>query len=253
MFVDEDALGRLPRFRFGGNRGSLNKIRVRDKKGNELRLRELSDRFRKHPVYYPRQDENENDRDDAIPLRHIPLRSASFSQIDYLIDDSRKQQQHPEEHQNGDRDESRTTTKVSRSLSCNAKSDMVSISESINTSVNNLCELIYENCKRDKENGDAPGGCIKWENSLLSECLVRNSGMFNDCANSQSKKRDKSRRRKGMYISQWPNTYQTSDEDLQQLNEDCGSNKDVLIYITCPKSILRLQITICGTVSHRNR
>ncbi|XP_017768074.1 PREDICTED: rho guanine nucleotide exchange factor 17 isoform X2 [Nicrophorus vespilloides] len=256
-------LDRLPRFRFGGNRGTTTKTRERDKRDNELRLKELTDRLKRdRPVPPPRTrfmpprnphspeittaaaastntatttttpsstsatsvaiDQEENGK------RNVPHRSASFSQVDYSTHDKkyvRRRVQGPSENVLSDDSISgaaltlprtkTSTASANRSLSCNDQSDGESmIKPTINiTDVNSICEMIYQGCKEQN--------CPQ-STDPAPECVVRNSGVSleKDSTNAQEKKRDKSRRRKGMYLSQWPNAYQATGEVISQFIED---------------------------------
>lgn len=239
-------LDRLPRFRFGGNRTSnTGKERDIEKKAAELRLRELTERLKKGPVPPPRTRHvpnrnnnqcspaaNSNVCDGGNSSRSVPLRSASFSQVDYSADDKkyvRRRCPLRETHLQSENSHARTILTLPRSKNssnrptslhtANHRTQNTAVSPESHKAfhskdVNDLCEMIYQGCKVEKDN--------QQEDIKVDDYVARNSVV--DCANapeqSQEKRRDKSRRRKGMYISQWPNTYQTSEEIVSQFPEE---------------------------------
>lgn len=238
--VEGTTLDRLPRFRFGGNRGN-SKGRERDKR-NEQRAREIPDRFKKQPVPPPRikhvssrvpQTPDPVVSDDAAAQRTLPLRSASFSQVDYSADDGkyvrRRQtpvcdgvQVTPEEHF------CRGSLTLPRSKA-NAKGETIDTAP-INqqeSSVNDLYDIIYRDCK----DTEVKQSLVQITNELSELQNVdeepitkpRTSTTSADDASSlkaQEKRRDKSKRRKGIYISQWPNPYQPAENLIPQFGED---------------------------------
>lgn len=233
-----DTLDRLPRFRFGGNRG-ISKVRERDKRNNEQRLREQ----KKQPVLPPRvkhvsplRPETGNDVSQHSQ-RVLPLRSASFSQVDYSPDDNKYIRRRQPVASDADasfargaltlprlktismRGESTSTSKLQQSEAVAAVAEEPPSSSCSNTdvsSVNSLYDIIYRECKDDK----GPS-LVQMTNELTElqtvdeESKVRSSETVTDGVSSlkanQEKKRDKSRRRKGIYISQWPNVYQSKE------------------------------------------
>lgn len=241
--VEGATLDRLPRFRFGGNRGN-SKGRERDKR-NEQRTREIPDRFKKQPVPPPRikhvssrvpQTPDPTVNDDATQ-RTLPLRSASFSQVDYSTDDGKyvRRRQTPlcdgvqvtseDPFCRGSLTLPRSKANV-RSDSPNQTTNTVTINEK-ESSVNDLYDIIYRDCK----DNEVKQSLVQITNELselqnVNEEPVtkpRNSSTSTDDASSlkaQEKKRDKSKRRKGIYISQWPNPYQPTESLIPQFGED---------------------------------
>lgn len=85
-------LDRLPRFRFGGNRTN-HKVRDSEKGVNEQLLKDVNDRFKRSPAVPPRTKRNAHSLKPipkpSEPTSHhrpIPFRSASFSQVEYIPD-----------------------------------------------------------------------------------------------------------------------------------------------------------------------
>lgn len=261
-----DTLDRLPRFRFGGNRGN-SKVRDRDKRNNEQRTREQKKqpvpppRVNKHvpplphqgsPLATPETGENVSSSASASQ-RTLPLRSASFSQVDYSPDDNKYVRRRQPVPSDGDdnfargaltlprlktfslRGENNDTSKKEPEVDA-VTEEPPSLSASGSTtdisSVNSLYDIIYRECKDDKVKQSIAQ--ITNELSELQnvneEPKVRNNndasvGNVSSLVANQEKKRDKSRRRKGIYISQWPNTYQSNENiDIRQFQVDCSDS-----------------------------
>lgn len=243
--VEGATLDRLPRFRFGGNRGN-SKGRERDKRNNESRTREIPERFKKQPVPPPRIKHLSSrvpqtpdpvvNHDDDVAHRTLPMRSVSFSQVDYSANDGKYVRRRQVPFSDGIQV---TSSTLPRSKT-NIKSDDSSVNEAtINTtvdneeeetksSINDLYNIIYRDCNDD----DVKQSLVQITNELSelknvdTEPVPRNSctSTSTDDASSlikaQEKKRDKSKRRKGIYISQWPNPYQQAGSLIPHFGED---------------------------------
>lgn len=245
-----DNLDRLPRFRFGGNRAS-SKSREREKRHKDQRIREWPELLKKQPVPPPRV-KHVSQRVSQLPVptivsttetvddesrRTLPLRSASFSQVDYLVDDNkyiRRQPLTPDginvtskdsfaravltlpriKHPSPKSDSNRQPCPSSPSASCSDRNVNVS-------NINNVYDIIYRGCKSEKPQDNI----TQMTNELCelqkveeeSTVPIRNNGPPEDNQSSlraQEKKRDKFRRRKGIYISQWPNVYQETEGNI---------------------------------------
>lgn len=261
-----NTLDRLPRFRFGGNRGtSTSKVRERDKREQEQRLRDFTDRLKRGPVPPPRTrhvssrvpqtpqtpqspQPAPSSIDDDVGTRPMPLRSASFSQVDYsAVDKKYVRRRHPatQEGTHVLSDDSISSAALTlprcknpavRSNSPNEKQQLPTTTRTEPPTIdaengNNICEMILQG--RTDDNVKQPPSPVPNEltdslcasDGTVSDCVVRNSsvnssGTDADTTNAQEKKRDKSRRRKGMYISQWPNNYQATEDSIPQFVDD---------------------------------
>lgn len=244
--IEGATLDRLPRFRFGGNRGN-SKSRERDKR-NEQRAREIPESFKKQPVPPPRikhlsprvpQTPDPVASEDAAH-RTLPLRSASFSQVDYSANDGKYVRRRPaplcDSVQVTTEDpfcrgsvtlpRSKANTKTDNS---NQVQNVVATDQGeTKTSVDDLYNIIYRNCKDD----EIKQSLVQITNELselknvdeeVPVTITRNSTNTDHTLSSlkaQEKKRDKSKRRKGIYISQWPNPYQQAGSLIPHFCED---------------------------------
>ncbi|CAH1964987.1 unnamed protein product [Acanthoscelides obtectus] len=184
---DLATLDRLPRFRFGGNRASA----------ADKRYRDLSDRLKRTPVPPPRNRHPSRSTPQTSPTppeepadcseRVTPLRSSSFSQVDYCTDNN----------------------KYVKRLSPDPTKETSTLPRSKHTSRPNTPtpEPLFVVKVTDSDGNP----------SNLPESYKKHA--------SNDKKRDKSRRRKGIYISQWPNNYQASEDVIPQFvgDEDFSS------------------------------
>ncbi|XP_065165662.1 rho guanine nucleotide exchange factor 17 isoform X2 [Atheta coriaria] len=198
----EPELDRLPRFRFGGNRDH----RRSDK---ELFLRELMDRRRKTPVvasgpptppippprnrHTPRSPEP-TPSVEGHPLRTMPLRSASFSEVDYSTADNKYVMTKPRLDEEAPPTEptpmaSNLLATLPRVKKC-TKNDYEPV---LKPSVT----IVEQECKRNSDSSS----------SQTDQTL-------------QEKKRDKSRRRKGIYLDQWPNEVLPISDLLPNFTKD---------------------------------
>lgn len=246
---NSNTLDRLPRFRFGGNRGTgTNKVRERDKREQEQRLRDLTERLKRGPVPPPRtrhaasknpQTPQTAPAEVDVIARTAPLRSASFSQVDYSTDDNkyvRRRHPAPQEDKNINSTDvdSGVALTLPRCKNPNARSNSPnerhqSVNENNTTSgtvvdgedtINKSDMVLQDEIKQSSKTN------LPERTDLTNICdgpVVRNNCANTsdaDATNAQEKKRDKSRRRKGMYISQWPNNYQPTEDSLQQFDDD---------------------------------
>ncbi|XP_060537321.1 rho guanine nucleotide exchange factor 17-like isoform X2 [Cylas formicarius] len=202
---DHIILDRLPRFRFGGNRA--------EKRGND-KFRELSERLKRGtvPVPPPRTRHSKTtppispsaSQDESTPVkcdvRVVPLRSASFSQVDYCPDDNKYIRRKSDENEQA----SPTTNtlprpkNVGRSAAVPSKQDAFT-STRPESNVDDVRET----------NADIPEVQITPESPEKTTVRTQNN---TNC--SQDRRRDKSRRRKGIYLSQWPAEYHSGDDDV---------------------------------------
>ncbi|KAK4872091.1 hypothetical protein RN001_016215 [Aquatica leii] len=245
-----NTLDRLPRFRFGGNRNnSAGKDRDRDKRTSELRLRELTDRLKRRPVPPPRSRHvshrivnppppTPSDDTEDNCARSVPLRSASFSQVDYSSDSKKYVRRRcPTEDSNLLCDDPRERGSITLPRSKNSTNRTVAFknenrqapsTDEHSEDVTQLCEMIYQGCREDTIIDALSNSAVEAvvqdsddNKQTNNDIIVRNSEVDNNRTHtSQEKKRDKSRRRKGIYISQWPNSYQDTDDIIPQLVQD---------------------------------
>ncbi|XP_056646347.1 rho guanine nucleotide exchange factor 17 [Diorhabda sublineata] len=218
---DDNTLDRLPRFRFGGNRTS-----AADKRNNDHRYKELSDRLKRGttPVPPPRTRHSSKitpPLSNAPPAvfhdnleRHIPLRSASFSQVDYCPDDNKYiRRRQSTTHQETEIPLKEVST-LPRPKSVSRPTTPTSVIKQ---------ELPVFNI--DCTSQDIETLNVLTETPRVPEVEVTPGSPDKPTTRSQEnniqdKKRDKSRRRKGIYISQWPNTYQTTEDVIPQFVQD---------------------------------
>ncbi|KAF5283417.1 hypothetical protein FQA39_LY04793 [Lamprigera yunnana] len=247
-----NTLDRLPRFRFGGNRNnSASKKRDRDKRTSELRLRELTDRLKRRPVPPPRSRHvslrianppppTPSDDTEDNCARSVPIRSASFSQVDYSTDGKKYVRRRCPVEESSllcENSRGRGSITLPRSKNSSARTVVFTNEKQIapfdehSEDVTQLCEMIYQGCREDKILDALNAGTIDGAVSepddkqiVINDIIVRNSEVDNNrtstLQNSEEKKRDKSRRRKGIYISQWPNSYQDTEDIIPQLVGD---------------------------------
>ncbi|CAG9816491.1 unnamed protein product [Phaedon cochleariae] len=158
---DPVTLDRLPRFRFGGNRAPT-----------DQKFKEFAERLRKPaaPVPPPRTKKN---TPPQSPTPLVPLRSASFSQVDFSVDDNKYVRRKPDSPQ------PKEVSTLPRPKNNSRPRLDLDISEE--TEPTNIPEVEITPVSPDKLS------------PRIQETLP-------------GKKREKSRRRKGIYISQWPNT-----------------------------------------------
>lgn len=249
--VEGATLDRLPRFRFGGNRGN-SKTRERDKRNEQRPSRDITDRFKKQPVppprikhVSPRVPQTPDPITNDVTHRTLPLRSASFSQVDYSADDGkyvRRQIPLCDSVQVTSEDTFyRGSLTLPRSKATKNDSPNNSINEQgPDTIVKDLYNIIYHDCNDD----DVKQSLVQITNELSELKNVdkgplppppppppsppaitkpRNSSTSTNDVTSlkaQEKKRDKSKRRKGIYLSQWPNPYQQVGSLIPQFGED---------------------------------
>lgn len=221
--VEGATLDRLPRFRFGGNRGN-SKGRERDKR-NDQRPREIPERFKKQPIPPPRikhVSARVPQTPDPVPSddpthRTLPLRSASFSQVDYSTDDGKYVRRRvcevtPEDNL------TRGSLTLPRSKATNTRNETTTNEQQ--TSVNDLYNIIYRDCKNDDVLVQITNELSELKN--VEEVTKPRNTTTDDGSSlkAQEKKRDKSKRRKGIYISQWPNPYQQVGSLIPQFGED---------------------------------
>lgn len=231
--VEGTTLDRLPRFRFGGNRGN-SKGRERDKR-NEQRTREIPERFKKQPIPPPRikhvSSRVPQTPDPVVDTAHrtLPLRSASFSQVDYSTDDGKYIRRRPVPSSDSVQVTSedqfcRGSLTLPRSKT---RTDSPNTNEELeSSSVNDLYNIIYRDCKDENvkqslvqiTNELSELKNVDEEPSIITK--ARNSCDDASSLKAQEKRRDKSKRRKGIYISQWPNPYQQAGSLIPQFGED---------------------------------
>ncbi|XP_018320599.1 rho guanine nucleotide exchange factor 17 [Agrilus planipennis] len=225
-----DTLDRLPRFRFGGNR-SVSNSKEREKRSSE-RLKELTDRLKncrgpvpqRHassPPVQPNQPTNQDNEkssvDDREKFRTTPLRSASFSQVDYSSDDKKYvRRRQPSEALHLLSEDSLSQAALTLPRLRNPKKDETkcqALPPSEDVEVTDLCKRIYKQCHEDKIIESLEEVSKELDNDL-NDCFVRNSDSAirkSNQKNIEEEKWNKSKRRKGMYISQWPNNYEANE------------------------------------------
>lgn len=168
-------LDRLPRFRFGGNRA--------EKRGSD-KFRELTERLKRGatPVPPPRRHTRATPpfaASESVATRVAPVRSASFSQVDYCPDNNKY------------------IRKTQDSLNFHGTNTLPR-PKNLNTNAN---EFVVENCQHSKE---VPKLQVTAEKTLARS---------QSSANKNERRKDKLRKRKGIYLSQWPTDYYPNDED----------------------------------------
>lgn len=241
---DASTLDRLPRFRFGGNRGTNSK--VRDKKDNEQRLREITDRLKRGPVSAsvpvppPRTKHVLNKtqqqpaaaaaavatavvQETSVSPCALPTRSASFSQVDYSADDNKYVRRRPQ-----------TTSHHSSSYSGDCASLPRTKINFQRTSASSDVNNIYD--ETPEENGN--------ESTTNIDDVSPQTPEQSEKLKAEEKKRDKSRRRKGMYISQWPDDGDIDDTTIINRLQDCDfmRNEATTPPLTSPEIVPKLQI-----------
>ncbi|XP_019765393.1 rho guanine nucleotide exchange factor 17 isoform X2 [Dendroctonus ponderosae] len=214
-------LDRLPRFRFGGNRA--------EKRGSD-KFRELTERLKRSaafaPVPPPRRHTRATPPPPEPPLlaqrAPLPLRSASFSQVDYCPDDNKYVRRN--NHQDST-DTSHNTLPRPKNLP-KGKQDAF-------TSTSPVVEHL-EQFSRLAPSKDIP------EVQIISESpektLVRPPQDSVGSSSIQDRRRDNSRKREGIYLSQWPAEYYSNDvgsilpkyeaEDIVGTCEETNSNQE---------------------------
>nr|XP_023013430.1 rho guanine nucleotide exchange factor 17 isoform X2 [Leptinotarsa decemlineata] len=231
---DENTLDRLPRFRFGGNRAA-----AADKRGNDQRYRELTDRLKRGAVPVPpprtRHASKATPPQSPAPVpatvdsseRLLPLRSASFSQVDYCPDNkkyvrrrlSTSQEQENDQSTNKEvstlprpKNSSRPSTPKLDVLPKKPKSDLTLVIENSLDDVTSFETVneIQEAKPRDIPEVEITPGSPEKPTTRCQDAV----------STSQDKRKDKSRRRKGIYISQWPNTYNSTEDVIPQFVQD---------------------------------
>ncbi|XP_063914840.1 rho guanine nucleotide exchange factor 17-like isoform X2 [Zophobas morio] len=233
-----NTLDRLPRFRFGGNRANSNKVRDFEKRANEQRLKDLTERLKRGPVPPPRTRHPvktpvttpEHSQDDNC-IKFIPFRSASFSQVDYSSDDKKyiRKRNPSNDGTDNERLACRGVATLPRSknlrdiISVKSKIPNINQRESPSVSGASTGDPLYRipHCESEKkvneENCEIPE---KDTDKKLPPFITRCNTISTATLNTQEKKRDKLRRRKGIYISQWPNTYQATENVIPKFVED---------------------------------
>lgn len=228
---DDIILERLPRFRFGGNRS----VAAADKRGNDHRFKELSDRLKRGPGPIPPPRTRHATRIVSIPSvstsesptvtqdfnrRIPPLRSASFSQVDYCSDDNKYIRRRSASNENQDGENSSTANNYVATLPRTKN-----IVKHTATDDSKLPVNFKENTQQSEIGStELSSSCNSSNNKVKSDDIKSESyptvGPRPQKKQSFDKRRDKSRRRKGIYISQWPNTYQSSEEVIPQFVEE---------------------------------
>ncbi|XP_018571322.1 rho guanine nucleotide exchange factor 17 isoform X2 [Anoplophora glabripennis] len=234
---EDNTLDRLPRFRFGGNRAA-----AADKRGNDQRFRELTDRLKRGavPVPPPRSRHSSRTTPPISPQpvlqqedfsnRVTPLRSASFSQVDYCTDDNKyvRRRPSPSQEQDANTSPNREISTLPRSKNAQRPTTptsdpspsfnkpQVSITDTDDhEDVKQLIESLSEQPPEPAQINKIP------EVEITSESPEKPATRCQDSLNNnQDRKRDKSRRRKGIYISQWPNPYQSTEDVIPQFVQD---------------------------------
>ncbi|XP_066155491.1 rho guanine nucleotide exchange factor 17-like [Euwallacea fornicatus] len=177
-------LDRLPRFRFGGNRA--------EKRGSD-KFRELTERLKRNaaatPVPPPRRHTRATPPPVEVvapspsPQKAAPLRSASFSQVDYCPDDNKYVRRHYNQESE---------------ITCH--------------------NTLPRPQKLPKSKQDDLGSSLVTNTSTVEETtpqlqvektLVRPQNLTS--GSNLDRRRDRSRRRKGIYLPQWPTDLYPSD------------------------------------------
>jgi len=181
-------LDRLPRFRFGGNRT--------ERRGSD-KFRELTERLRRNANVTPVPPPRRHTRTTPPPpevvvapppvntLRPLPLRSASFSQVDYCPDDNKYVRRH-----NGQEVScpSNNTLPRPKNLQKPKQQDGFPSTTSVTQSTGETSKDIPEVQVTSSENSEKT--LVRPQNTASGSNLDR--------------RRDRSRRRKGIYLPQWP-------------------------------------------------
>ncbi|CAG9855071.1 unnamed protein product [Phyllotreta striolata] len=220
---EDNTLDRLPRFRFGGNRTSAAEKRNND----HHRYKELTDRLKRGttPVPPPRTRHTSKITPPLSPSstvessepseRHIPLRSASFSQVDYCPDDNKYVRRRPSTHQEQEGDISTVKEVSTLPRPKNASRPTTPTKQ----------ELPVFNIDCSSE--DIKTLNVLTENSRVPDVEITpgspekpTARLQENSTSSQDKRKDKSRRRKGIYLSQWPNAYQSTEDVIPQFVQD---------------------------------
>ncbi|CAG9759796.1 unnamed protein product [Ceutorhynchus assimilis] len=194
-------LDRLPRFRFGGNRA--------EKRGSD-KFRELTERLKRSGASAPVPPPRRHTRTTPPPpesvvlsqkIAALPSRSASFSQVDYCSDDNKYVRR---SHNNQEASDISNNT-LPRPKNCprtNKQDAFTSTAPLVEPSQQS------EHWLSPEPPQDIP------EVQITSEAPEKTVVRPQDTASgsNQDRRRDKSRRRKGIYLSQWPTDYYPNDD-----------------------------------------
>lgn len=229
-------LDRLPRFRFGGNRTSTSKVRDFEKRANEQRLRELTERLKRGPVPPPRTRHPNKTPPTSPPViepvkpsevatvRHAPLRSASFSQVDYCADDKKYVRRRLPLQETDEVFVNRAIATLPRSknlqrCTVHFRSQLPQINQQETASLASQSTKIPNKSFEPVKSSNEEEVSIVYEKEATSSPTDKGN-FIAPTPNTQEKKRDKSRRRKGIYISQWPNAYHPTESIIPQFVEE---------------------------------
>lgn len=224
--LEDNTLDRLPRFRFGGNRSGGS-----DKRTNEQRLKDLTDRLKRGtvPIPPPRNRHNSRTTPPISPqptqdivdytTRITPLRSASFSQVDYCPDDNKyvRRKHSPIQtdcnHKNNDGNNQEQPNVVSTLPRSKNLSRTTSTTEHNTAGVS---VIQPEFCAPDICIGSSENNSVDNLNESKTVQQQIPITRTQDNTTTPDKKRDKSKRRKGIYIAQ----YNPSENVLPQFMQD---------------------------------
>ncbi|XP_045481374.1 rho guanine nucleotide exchange factor 17 isoform X2 [Harmonia axyridis] len=220
-YEDEDILNnldRIPRFRFGGNR-SNHKVRDSEKSVNEQLLKDVNDRLRRSPVVPPRTKRNAHSLKQpskineptttTTPIRPLPLRSASFSQVEYLPD-GKKYIRRPDDSSSTEVDNihQRGIATLPRSKNSSQCDEIAKQRK------NSMFDFQQNTITKDEQTPD-----INENTPKLSDYKELSAGISRlSSVDSIEDKKFKSKRRKGVYLSQW--SVEPSDNIIPQFVED---------------------------------
>lgn len=201
-------LDRLPRFRFGGNRA--------EKRGSD-KFRELTERLKRSAAFAPVPPPRRHTRATPPPTEPpllaqrapLPLRSASFSQVDYCSDDNKYVRRN---YNQDSTDTSHNTLPRPKNLPKGKQDAFTSTSPVVEP---------YKEIPEVQIISESP-----------EKTLVRPQESVGSSSN-QDRRRDNSRKREGIYLSQWPAEYYSNDVgsilpkyESEDISEETSSNQD---------------------------
>ncbi|KAL3290287.1 hypothetical protein HHI36_023632 [Cryptolaemus montrouzieri] len=227
-YDDDDILNnldRLPRFRFGGNR-SNHKVRELERGTNEQRLKDVTERLRRSPVVPPRTKRNvlslkaSLKTEEQTPVRPIASRSASFSQVEYLPDGKkyvRRSEESPKSSEVNNLHQRGIAT-LPRSKNNAQRDEVIKKQQEV---VNNMAYNSRENIIPEDDIKTQKTDQLLENNSRLNEYKELSSGISRlSSVDSIEDKKFKSKRRKGVYLSQWSAFSEPTEAIIPQFVED---------------------------------
>ncbi|KAK9889314.1 hypothetical protein WA026_004594 [Henosepilachna vigintioctopunctata] len=227
-YEDDDILNnldRLPRFRFGGNR-SNHKVRECEKGNERQRLKDVTERLRRIPAVPPRTKRNtlpykpplKTDDQNCSPSRPIPSRSASFSQVEYSPDEKKYIRRNEElsSSSNTDSLHKRGTSTLPRSKNDTHREQFTKQEQQ-----SNLNSMAFKSTDCNIPENDLSLQKTDEKIQTASKLNELQSGLSRlSSVDSIEDKKFKSKRRVGVYLSQWSAFGESPDAFNAQFVED---------------------------------